>query len=132
MMIGGTVLIVAVAYLGYSGVRAGGSYYADVDAFMADANNQAGHVRLHGKVSQEDFAIDPSGTAASFHLKGEKCSVPVKYTGVIPDLFEVGGEVVVEGQLDDKGVFQAKTVLTKCASKYKPASSHGDDPRRPT
>lgn len=132
MIIGGAVLIAAVAYLGYSGVRAGGSYYTDVDTFMADANSQAGRVRLCGKVGRDDLVIDPSGTSASFRLEGEKSSVPVKFTGSIPDLFEAGGEVVVEGQLDDKGVFQAKTLLTKCASKYKPASADGNDSRRPT
>ena len=131
MMIGGTVLIAAVAYLGYSGVRAGGSYYAGVDAFMADANSQAGHVRLHGKVGQEDLVIDPSGTAASFRIEGEKHSVPVKYTGVLPDLFQASREVVVYGQLDEKGVFQAEQVLTKCASKYTADGADGNDSRRP-
>ena len=34
------------------------------------------------------------------------------------ELFQAGAEVIVEGQQDAAGVFQADTLLTKCASKY--------------
>ena len=48
-------------------------------------------------------------------------SVPVVYTGSVPDLFKVGREVYVKGQLVD-GVFVAKqdSLVTKCPSKYAP------------
>jgi cytochrome c-type biogenesis protein CcmE len=123
MLIGGTILIAAVAYLGISGVRAGSSYYTDVDTFMTDPNFQSGPVRLHGKVSEKDLVIAPSNQAASFLLDGNSHSLPVDYRGVLPDLFKAGCEVVVRGQKDDKGIFQAEQILTKCASKYAPEGS---------
>ena len=48
-------------------------------------------------------------------------SVPVVYTGSVPDLFKVGREVYMKGQLED-GVFVAKkdSLVTKCPSKYAP------------
>jgi len=58
------------------------------------------------------FAVrDMEGTA----------SVPVVYTGSVPDLFKVGREVYLKGQLVD-GVFVAKedSLVTKCPSKYAP------------
>ena len=48
-------------------------------------------------------------------------SVPVVYTGSVPDLFKTGREVVVDGKLHN-GVFVAvpDTLVTKCPSKYTP------------
>jgi cytochrome c-type biogenesis protein CcmE len=48
-------------------------------------------------------------------------TVPVVYTGSVPDLFKVGREVYMKGQLED-GVFVAKqdSLVTKCPSKYAP------------
>ena len=125
MLIGGAVLIAAVAYLGVSGVRAGSSYYIGVDKFVTDPQCQTGQVRLHGKVSAQDLTIDESGTSARFRLDGNSHSVPVSYRGVLPDLFKAGCEVVVSGRMDDGGTFQATQVLTKCASKYTP-EGHAD------
>ena len=50
-------------------------------------------------------------------------SVPVVYTGSVPDLFRQGRDVVVDGTLRD-GVFVAvpNTLVTKCPSKYTPKS----------
>jgi cytochrome c-type biogenesis protein CcmE len=48
-------------------------------------------------------------------------SVPVVYTGSVPDLFKVGREVYMKGQLED-GTFVATkdSLVTKCPSKYAP------------
>ena len=52
-------------------------------------------------------------------------TVPVSYTGSVPDLFKTGRQVVVEGTLRD-GTFVAKpgSLVTKCPSKYTPAKSN--------
>ena len=46
-------------------------------------------------------------------------SVPVRYTGAVPDPFREGREVIVTGRLQD-GVFVAKkdSLVTKCPSKF--------------
>ncbi len=48
-------------------------------------------------------------------------TVPVVYTGSVPDLFKVGREVYVKGQVTD-GTFVATedSLVTKCPSKYAP------------
>lgn len=138
MLIGGTILVAAVAWLGISGVRAGSVYYIDVDKFVTDASSRSGQVRLCGKVAEKDLVIAPAGLAATFRLEGDSHSLPVAYRGVLPDLFKAGCDVVVAGRLDDKGVFQADRILTKCASKYVPkgsaspsSASDGNASRRP-
>ncbi len=50
--------------------------------------------------------------------------VPVVYHGSVPDLFDVGRHVVIDGRLRN-GVFVAQrdTLVTKCPSKYSPKKS---------
>ncbi|MGZ4360333.1 MAG: cytochrome c maturation protein CcmE [Gaiellaceae bacterium] len=54
---------------------------------------------------------------------GGKASVPVVYTGSVPDLFRVGRHIVVDGRLDGRGRFVAvrDSLVTKCPSKYQAA-----------
>jgi cytochrome c-type biogenesis protein CcmE len=53
-------------------------------------------------------------------------SVPVRYSGAVPDPFRDGREVIVSGRLE-KGTFVAQrdSLVTKCPSKFtkKPTSS---------
>jgi cytochrome c-type biogenesis protein CcmE len=46
-------------------------------------------------------------------------SVPVSYTGIVPDPFRDGREVIVSGELDN-GIFVAErdSLITKCPSKF--------------
>jgi cytochrome c-type biogenesis protein CcmE len=51
-------------------------------------------------------------------------SVPINYTGSVPDLFKVGRHIVVDGRLAS-GTFVAEpgSMITKCPSKYVPKKS---------
>ncbi|MEZ6190464.1 MAG: cytochrome c maturation protein CcmE [Phycisphaerales bacterium] len=118
MLVAGLVLLASVGYLAVAGVKSGWVYYMHVDDFVQDTSYQARRVRLFGLVSKENVDVQPAMLTASFDLHGEKVSLPVHYQGVVPDTFKPGGEVMVEGKLDDAGVFQADTLMTKCASKY--------------
>jgi len=83
-------------------------------------HGRTGEVALVGKVTGS-----PAGDAHSDGLRfrirdvSGASSVPVVYTGSVPDLFRPGREVRVEGKLRD-GVFVAKrdSLRTKCPSKY--------------
>jgi cytochrome c-type biogenesis protein CcmE len=67
--------------------------------------------------------VEESGRERRFAVRDIEgtASVPVVYTGSVPDLFKVGREVYMKGQLED-GVFVAKkdSLVTKCPSKYAP------------
>jgi cytochrome c-type biogenesis protein CcmE len=69
----------------------------------------------------EGGAREPDGLRFSVRDLDGTASVPVVYRGSVPDLFKVGREVYLKGQLDD-GVFVAKqdSLVTKCPSKYAP------------
>ncbi len=49
-----------------------------------------------------------------------KSDIPVRYQGIVPDLFREGQGVVAEGKLDGDGTFNADTVLAKHDEHYMP------------
>ena len=121
------VLVAAVSYLAYAGMKEGWvSYHLQVDEYLASADKFASQrVRLCGQVAEEGLVSNPGRLSASFTLLGTTRSVMVNYRGVIPDLFKAGVEVVVEGRTDASGLFQADLMMTKCASKYDAAGGEG-------
>lgn len=56
----------------------------------------------------------------SFEVADASSAVPVRYQGILPDLFREGQGVVAEGALDPSGVFRADTVLAKHDETYMP------------
>lgn len=74
--------------------------------------------RLGGLVEEGSFKRD--GMNASFAVTDTKMSIPVRYHGILPDLFREGQGVVAEGRLGADGVFTADTVLAKHDETYMP------------
>ena len=122
LLVASALLVLAVSYLGYAGMKSGWVYFMEVDQFLADSSVKSQRVRLHGKVDAADFAAEKLD--ATFNLLGKSQKVGVAYHGMIPDMFQAGRDVVVEGKLDEAGVFKADVLMTKCASKYEPDSPH--------
>ena len=84
-----------------------------------------GRVTLGGKVVGP-VTGEAHGSGLRFTLrdvKGTK-TVPVVYTGSVPDLFKVGREVMLKGEVE-QGVFVAEkdSLVTKCPSKYSPSKN---------
>lgn len=122
LLIAGIGLVGAISYLAIAGAKSGWVYFIDVDQFVTDPQYANQRVRLHGKVGEESFSS--AGIDARFLLLGKAKQVRVEYHGVIPEMFQAGKDVVVEGRLDASGSFKADVLMTKCASKYEPESPH--------
>ncbi len=60
------------------------------------------------------------GTTIRFSVTDTKSSLPVVYSGLLPDLFREGQGVVTEGKMGPDGVFVADTVLAKHDENYMP------------
>jgi len=128
-LIAGIVAIVgAISALAAMGVRDGWTYFLSVDEYVAQAQTHTPNqrVRVHGVVDGDSLQTKGASLEADFTILGDTSALPVHYSGVIPDMFQAGREVVVEGRVDDTGVLQADVLLTKCASKY--ASQDGQAP----
>jgi cytochrome c-type biogenesis protein CcmE len=75
--------------------------------------------RLGGLVEDGSFKRG-EGTSVSFAITDKRATLPVTFTGVLPDLFREGQGVVAEGALGPDGVFRADSVLAKHDEKYMP------------
>ncbi|MCO6441052.1 MAG: cytochrome c maturation protein CcmE [Nitrococcus mobilis] len=94
--------------------------------------------RLGGLVAAQSVERVSGSLDVRFQVTDGNRSIPVTYTGVLPDLFREGQGVVAHGQLDADGVFRADQVLAKHDEEYMPpevkkalqVSDNGTDPSR--
>jgi cytochrome c-type biogenesis protein CcmE len=75
-------------------------------------------VRIGGLVEKGSVAKVQETT--TFTITDLTATLPVTYTGVLPDLFREGQGVVAEGRIGRDGVFHASEVLAKHDEKYMP------------
>jgi len=75
-------------------------------------------IRIGGLVKEGSVKRD--GLEARFEVTDGGASLPVTFTGVLPDLFREGQGVVAEGALQENGSFRADTVLAKHDENYMP------------
>ncbi len=75
--------------------------------------------RLGGLV-ETGSVVRSEGTTVRFTVTDRTKTLPVIYTGVLPDLFREGQGVVAEGMLEPGGVFRADYVLAKHDENYMP------------
>jgi len=109
------VVAACVGYLIYSASGGSSEYYLTVSQLRSQA--PAGDVRVAGVV-QNDVQKSDGGLQVRFTEKDGTASMPVEYTGTLPDIFQPGITVVVEGRLSGDGVFHARTLLAKCPSRF--------------
>jgi len=76
--------------------------------------------RIGGLVQQGSLKREDDGLTVSFVVTDLANSMPVVYTGVLPDLFKEGKGVVAQGRLGPDGVFRADQVLAKHDENYMP------------
>src|SRR4051794_17853362 len=76
-------------------------------------------IRLGGLVENGSLKRE-EGTTVRFTVTDKSKSLPVTYSGQLPDLFREGQGVVAEGKLDGGGTFIADTVLAKHDERYMP------------
>ena len=119
-VVGVLVIVSAIGYLIYTGVKKTSVYYLTVSEVYAKGVSYKGEgMRVEGSVVDGTIKKGFSGLQAEFAISdGTNYRLPVLYKGIIPDMFQDGIDVVVEGTIDKKGVFQAHTLLTSCPSKY--------------
>ena len=116
------------AGLGVLGLAAGLVLYALNDSIVffnspsdvVEKHVAAGsRIRLGGLVKPGSL-MRGDNLAVRFEVTDGNKSVPVSYTGILPDLFREGQGVVTEGALDAAGTFRADSVLAKHDETYMP------------
>jgi len=115
------LFLIGVGYLMYSGFTENSLYFLNVSEALAAPQEKLTAVRLFGTVGERDLAPLEGALGVRFRLedKDNKAqTVVVRYKGAVPDTFKPGAEVIVEGAMEHGGAFNAKTLMTKCPSKY--------------
>jgi len=135
------VIVLALGYLAFTGVQESKSYYVTIGELQAMGDSaQSKRLKVAGNVVPG--SIKRKGTHLQFALleattpDGKPATDPkaagvktatlnVEYTGTEapPDTFKDDSQALVEGSYGRDGVFHAKQIQAKCASKYEPAQS---------
>ncbi|MGH9310636.1 MAG: cytochrome c maturation protein CcmE [Vicinamibacterales bacterium] len=120
-----TVVVIVVALTGllYATLREDTQYYKHVDEVMGEpAAWQGKRLQLHGFVT----GIEKRRNSLDYRFKVQSNGsiVSATYTGVVPDTFKEGSEVVLKGKLSDAGfAVERNGVMAKCPSKYEPSAA---------
>lgn len=125
--VGITSLVLAVAFgaLLYTSLGESAEYYKHVDEVMASPHQWEGKkLQLHG-YANTIFRKRNDSLEYRFNVENNGKSVVAYYTGVVPDTFKDGAEVVVKGELLPNGTFHVEKdgVIAKCPSKYTPKTA---------
>jgi cytochrome c-type biogenesis protein CcmE len=120
--IGVTTLVLTLAFAGllWSTLKEDTQYYKLVDEVMAEPAAWHGkRLQLHGYVVDKSIMRKPDTLEYRFQIQNNGKVVPARYTGVVPDTFKDGSEVVLKGKLGPEGfTVDPNGVMAKCPSKY--------------
>jgi cytochrome c-type biogenesis protein CcmE len=113
------VILVVIGYLIYTGLRDTMVFYLTVSEVLAKSPEDLTDTqKVGGMVTAGSVQWDPKTLKLSFKLEEQQANLIVNYTGVVPDSFKPGTEVIIEGTYRGNGNFWADTIMPKCASKY--------------
>lgn len=122
--IAATAAVLALAFSGlmYTTLREGTEYYKHVDEVMTNPDTWHGKkLQLHGFVVDKSILRKPDTLEYRFKIENKGAIVQASYTGVVPDTFKDGSEVVLKGHLGPHGFdVEPNGVMAKCPSKYEP------------
>lgn len=143
-IIGGLLIVAAIAYLIITSTRASAQYFLTVDELAEKGGSVMGRdVRVSGAVIGDSIQYDPQTLTLRFtvaHVPGDnkdieaqgglaevlhqavmdpgRTHLQVVYEGPRPDLLRHEAQAIMTGQLGENGVFYANELLLKCPTKY--------------
>jgi cytochrome c-type biogenesis protein CcmE len=115
------VILLALAYLAFTGVQESKSYYVTIKELHGMGDGAfTKRLRVAGNV--QPGSIKRSGMNLNFVLVENDQTLNVVYNGTEPppDTFKDNAQALAEGSFNRDGVFYAKQIQAKCASKYAP------------
>src|ERR1700732_490070 len=95
-------------------------FYFDPSQVVAGKAPLAKRFRIGGMVVKGSVSRQPGDLEVKFVLTDFAHQIPVEYTGVLPDLFREGQEIIAHGTMGADGAFVADEVLAKHDEKYMP------------
>ena len=146
-IVGGVLLLAAVAFLIVTGLNAGSQYYLTIDELYSRNNLVGVPAQVIGAVLGDTITYNPDtlelgftmvnmpadnavleqegGLAAALHeavSDPTRNRIKVVYYGPMPDLLKNEAQAIVTGSMGEDGVFYADELLLKCPTRYEEAS----------
>jgi cytochrome c-type biogenesis protein CcmE len=115
------LILVSLGYLAYTGVQQSKSYYVTIKE-LRRMGEDAYSKRLRVAGNVQPGSIKRVGLKVEFLLVENEQTLPVVYSGseAPPDTFKDNSQALADGSFGRDGVFHAKQLQAKCASKYAP------------
>lgn len=146
-IIGGVLIIAAIAYLIYSSTKANAQYFFTIDELKSRGQSVSGqNVRISGAVIGDSIQYDPQTLSLSFMIANvpadnklieaqgglaavlhaavtdpDRTRMQAVYVGPKPDLLRDEAQAIMTGHIGEDGVFYADELLLKCPTKYEEA-----------
>ena len=106
-------------------------YYYSPTEYLAKPELAKERLRLKGKIEPGTVRLSADRLDLNFSVTDGQKSLPVHYRGAVPDSFQEGLEVVVDGRMAGTGVFEGKELIVKCPSKYESGAKGPEAPAHP-
>jgi cytochrome c-type biogenesis protein CcmE len=125
-VVSAVVLIGALSLLLYTTMSRDSQAYKHVDEVAQDPQAWYGKpLQLHGYVAGQ-VLVRPDTLDYRFDIQNNGHVLHASYTGVVPDTFKTGSEVVLKGRLGPDGfAVEPDGVMAKCPSKYTASAPAG-------
>ena len=120
------LIVLVVAALGVAAALVLNAFNSNLVFFFSPTQVANGEApisrafRIGGLVEAGSLKRQADGLTVNFVVTDTAKSIPVTYTGILPDLFKEGKGVVAEGKLGSDGLFNATQVLAKHDENYMP------------
>ena len=99
------------------------------DSFCRETEGTVAHFALvddnsvlqatYDGILPDSFCRETEGTVAHFSLVDKSSVLQATYDGILPELFfNEHSDIVLEGSLNQDGVFNSDTIIVKCPTKY--------------
>ncbi|MDF2494653.1 cytochrome c maturation protein CcmE [Sphingomonas sp.] len=123
---GAALLAIALAaFLALSGLRDQAAFFYAPSDVTDEVLASDRAVRLGGMVAAGSVARAADGVTILFAVSDGRATTPVRFAGIVPNLFREGSGVVAEGRFMPDGSFIASNLLAKHDEKYMPPELAG-------
>ncbi|MBL8650525.1 MAG: cytochrome c maturation protein CcmE [Sphingopyxis sp.] len=119
--------VAGAGVLGASALRDEAAYFRTPQEIKAGKAVVGEPMRLGGMVAANSIKRQSDGLTIDFVATDGKASIPVQFTGIVPDLFAENAGMVADGRMRADGVFVADKILAKHDEKYMPPQMEGMD-----